>query len=339
MNHETVEKLYDLIDDMAMLLVEHANMKYVDALVAVGANIVSADVLQDVDTEIEIKLFGLGKEVSDMTFQVEEVRKALQLALLKGMKADGIPMDTMTPDSIALIIGHLVAKLNPETSKLKLADFTCGTGNLLTATLNTLKDVPDAVYGVDVDYQLLELAKMMADMQDYEIKFFHQSSTGAMAVPQIDVIIGDLPTEKLAKEADAFSQLAAAGCDYLPYHIVENHLNYLAAGGFGIYVIGNDFFSQKDAAKFHEILTSTAEIGMLLQLPETLFKDATKQKSIFVIRKHQIGQKKAKEALVGHFPSLSNIQDFRIMLTKLEKWITMNEWMRQETSASNVKSK
>jgi len=46
MNHDTIENLYDIVDEMAMLLVEHASIRYLDALCAVSANIMAADVLQ-----------------------------------------------------------------------------------------------------------------------------------------------------------------------------------------------------------------------------------------------------------------------------------------------------
>jgi site-specific DNA-methyltransferase (adenine-specific) len=67
---------------------------------------------------------------------------------------------------------------------------------------------------------------------------------------------------------------------------------------------------------------------MLLQLPESLFKDRSHPKSILVIRKHKEGVSKAQEVLVGHFPDFGKIEEFRTMLTKLEKWITINKWMR-----------
>jgi site-specific DNA-methyltransferase (adenine-specific) len=173
---------------------------------------------------------------------------------------------------------------------------------------------------------MLQLAKMMADMQDYDVQFFHQSSARAMAVPPVDIIIGNLPVDGKVEAADKDSELAQAGCNFLPYLLVENHLNYLASGGYAIYVIGNDFFSQEYAAKFHEILTATAEIGMLLQLPTNLFKDSSQQKSIFVVRKHGEGLSKVQEVLVGNFPDFGNIDEFRAMLTKVEKWVKMNKW-------------
>ena len=330
MRHETIENLYDIVDAMAMLLVEHANLRYLDALCAASDNIMAADVGQDVDTEVEIKLFSLGKQLSEIEFEVEEVRKALQLALLKGMKADHVPLDQITPDSIALIIGHLVSKLVPSLGQRSLADFVCGTGNLLTAVLNTFDEMPATIYGADVDYQMLELAKMMADMQDYHVQFFHQSSVRAMAVSKVDVIIGDLPIEGSVEAADVDSVLAAEGCHYLPYLLVENHLNYLADGGYAIYVIGNDFFSQEYATKFHEVLMRSAEIGILLQLPEVLFKDSSKQKSIFVVRKYGEGVTKVREVLVATIPDFGNGEELRRMLTKLEKWISVNDWARND---------
>jgi len=312
---------------MAMLLVEHANLHYLEALCAASTNIMAADVLQEVDPGVEVKLFRLGRQLSEIEFEAEEVRKALQLALLKGMKADHVSLENMTPDSIALIIGHLLQKLIPSLGRLSLADFTCGTGNLLTAVLGTFAEMPAEIYGVDASYQMLELAKMMADMQDYDVQFFHQSSACGMAVSKVDVIIGDLPTEGNVEVADMHSLLAAEGCSHLPYLLVENHLNYLIEGGYAIYVIGNDFFSHEYAAKFHEVLVKAAEIGMLLQLPESLFKDSSKQKSIFVVRKHRDGCAPVQEVLVANFPDFGKIEEFRTMLTKIEKWITINEWM------------
>lgn len=326
MNHETIEKLYDIVDEMAMLLVEHANLRYLNALSAAGANIVAVDVLQEVDTDIEIKLYNLGKQLNEMEFAVEEVRKALQLALLKGLKADNISMDNMTPDSISLLMGHLLLKLVGDVKDLTLADLTVGTGNLLTAVLNTTESSPAAIYGADVDYNMLELAKMMIDMQDYDAQFFHQSSARALALPQLDVIIGDLPTSGNLAAADVNSEMASAGCNFLPYLLVENHLQYLAPGGFALYVIGNDFFSQEHAAKFHEIVTKQAQICMLLQLPTSLFKDESHQKSILVLRKKVENDPAVPEVLVGSFPDLSNIEEFRTMLTKVDKWVKINLW-------------
>jgi len=305
---------------MAMLLVEHGNLRYLDALIATSANIMAADILQEVDMEIEIKLFALGKELNEMEFNSEEVRKALQLALLKGLKSDNLSLDGMTPDGVAILIGYLVDKLKPAAKELKVADFVVGTGNLLTAVLNTLKETPAAIYGVDSDYKALELAKMMADMQAYEAQFYQQSSTRVMNVPLIDVVIGDLPGGGQGELVNEGSALGAAGCHYLPYLLVENHLNYLSEEGYAIYVIDNDFFSQEHAAKLHEVITKKANIFMLLQLPETMFKGTNEGKSLLVLRK----QKMENEALVAVLPDFNDRKKVQATLTRVEDWIKLN---------------
>ena len=320
MRHQVIEKLYDTIDEMAMLLVEHANLRYLDALVGACANVMAADVLQEVDTETEIKLFGLTKGLNEMAFNSEEVRKALQLSLLKGLKADRLPFGDMTPDGIAVLIGYLVEQFKSDVSHLKIADFVVGTGNLLTATLNGLKTPPASIYGVDVDYKVLELAKMMADMQDYDVQFYQQSSTKSMNVPPVDVVIGDLPSgdgEAFVKED---SELGTAGCHYLPYLLVENHLDYLDEDGYGIFVIKNDFFSQEHAAKLHEVITKKASICMLLQLPESWFKSEEEGKSLLVVRRRSLNN----EALVVSLPDFNNRKKMQSTLTKVEDWIKLN---------------
>ena len=328
MNHEIIEKLYDIIDEMAMILVENANLRYLDALCAVSENIMAMDILQEVETDVEVKLFGMQKQLVEIEFTTLEIRKALQLALLKGMKADHVPLDNITPDSIGMLVGHLVGKFFKDLSTITIADFTCGTGNLLTTVLNGLESTPAGIYGADDDYQMLQLAKMMTDMQEYDAQLFYQSSARTMAVSEVDVIIGNLPTKGDVTAADKDSALAQAGCNFLPYLLVENHLNYLVPSGYAIYIIGNDFFSQEYAAKFHEVLTATADIGILLQLPENLFKDSARQKSVIVVRKHQAGLPKVKELLVGNFPDFANIEGFRTMLTKVDKWVKINEWQK-----------
>jgi len=320
MRHDIIEKLYDTIDEMAMLLVEHANLRYLDGLTAASANIMAADVLQEVDTEIEIKLFALSKELNEMAFNSEEVRKALQLALLKGLKSDNLSLDGMTPDGVAVLMGYLVDKLKPEAKGLKIADFVVGTGNLLTAILNTLKETPEAIYGVDSDYKMLELAKMMVDMQNYEAQFYQQSSTRDMNVPLVDVIVGDLPAKGVEEKAHEGSALGVAGCHDLPYLLVENHLDYLSEDGYAIYVIGNGFFSQEHASLLHEVITKKASICMLLQLPTTLFKGDREGKSLLVLRK----RKMESEALVAVLPDFNNTEKVQTTLTKVEDWIKLN---------------
>ncbi len=55
-----------------------------------------------------------GEEVPKLTDAVskEEIRRGIQLAVLKGMKQHAQPHHQMTPDSIGIFIGHIAGKLD-----------------------------------------------------------------------------------------------------------------------------------------------------------------------------------------------------------------------------------
>ena len=310
-NHSSVsERLFDIIDEMAMLLVSEINMRYLDALIASSQNVLSADVLQEVDVDTEIKLFALTKELNQLEFSVEEVRKALQLALLKGLKADNLSLDEMTPDGVSYIIGFLVKHLINNKRDIKVADFMVGTGNLLTAVLNIVQAENPQIYGVDTNYKRLELAKMLLDMQDYNGQFYNQSSIQDMNIPVLDLILGDFPMiDNSIKSAD-----------YLPYQMIENHLHYLKTGGYAIYIISNNFFSQPTAPQFHQTLSAKGKIRMLLQLPESMFKNNQIGKSILVVGDRSFD----KEALIVALPNFNQQKNMESTLTKIEDWIKLN---------------
>ena len=44
-------------------------------------------------------------------FSKEDIRRGIQLAILKGMQKNAQPHHQMTPDSIGMLIGHIAEKL------------------------------------------------------------------------------------------------------------------------------------------------------------------------------------------------------------------------------------
>jgi len=322
--HDVVENIFDMIDEMSLILAKELQIGYLEAMCDACENIVNAEIMQKVDEHLHVKLFEMCKKISEIEPQSEEVRKALQLAILKGLKSENLSLDTMTPDSIAMIIGYLGEKLILDLEMAAVADLTVGAGNLLTAVLNTFKKMPSSIYGADTDFGLIKIAKAMADMQDYEVQFFNQSSAQPLLMEPVDLIISDLPTSGIAGREDLDLDLVRAGCKYLPYLLIENHLCYLKPGGYAIYVVPNDLFSQSFSKEFHQIVSESAYIQMLLQLPESLFKDASLGKSLFVIRKKKTGLNAPSEALVVQLPPLNDPLKFSNTLTKVDDWIKIN---------------
>jgi len=309
--HDVIEKIFDRVDEMSLILVKALQVSYLDALCSACDNIVNAEVMQEIDEHLKVKVFDLCKQISELEPLAEEVRKALQLAILKGLKSANCSLDVMTPDSIAVIIGYLGEKLILDLENAAVADLSVGTGNLLTAILNTFKQTPASIYGADTDFGLIKIAKAMADMQDYDVQFWNQSSAGALMLEPVDLIVSDLP-------------ISSEDGKYLPYQLIENHLHYLLPGGYAIYIIPNDLFSQPDAKAFHERVTEMAHVQMLLQLPKSMFKEASLGKSLFVLRKKKTGMIAPRDALVVQLPPLNDPLKFQQTLTKVDNWIKMN---------------
>ncbi|MER2090508.1 MAG: class I SAM-dependent methyltransferase, partial [Sporosarcina sp.] len=72
------------------------------------------------------------------TVTKEDIRRGIQLAVLKGMKKNVQPNHQMTPDSIGMLIGHIAGKLAAGEGNITLLDPAAGTGNLLYTVMNTI---------------------------------------------------------------------------------------------------------------------------------------------------------------------------------------------------------
>ena len=79
-----------------------------EALAETGENIFQQSILQNIESELaEKRLKKIYEELSLDKFSKENIRKAFQLAILKGMKESVQPNHQMTPDSIGMLFGYL----------------------------------------------------------------------------------------------------------------------------------------------------------------------------------------------------------------------------------------
>ena len=324
---EVIEQLFDLVDETSMIISSELKISYLHAMCESCQNIMSQEINQSISEASKESLQQQYAILEGLEFTQEEIRKALQLAILKGLKSERLTNAIMTPDSIALILGYLISKFIKNFNEVRMADLTVGTANLLTAILNHLQAEPQEIYGVEVDRDLLKIACTLSDMQEYAVQFYQQSSLKPLFIDPLDLIIGDLPEGQLEKEEVNHLELTLAyqGVNYLPYLLIENHLNYLKPGGYAFYVIPNDLFSQPHSQVFHQLLTSKANIQALLQLPTTLFKQDELGKSLFIIQKNGEQVKQVGEVLVAQLPNFNDPHQFNKMLTRIENWIKLNK--------------
>jgi len=320
---DVIEQLFDIVDETSMALSAELQTGYLHAMVESCQNIIFQEIRQNVDATTKEVLGKHYDALEELEFAQEEVRKALQLAILKGFKSDRVANAAMTPDSIAMMVGYLLAKFMPDLNNSRLADLTVGTGNFLTAVLNQVGQQPVAIYGVEPDQDLLQIAYILSDMQEHGVKFYQQSSLKSLFIDPLDAILCDLPVGQVEEEdlIGTELELSGKGVRYLPYLLLENHLKYLKSGGYGFYIIPNDLFNQDFSKEFHQLLTQGAHVQALLQLPENLFQTKEEGKSIFIIQKKGPDALPVPEILIAQLPNFSDQQKFPQMLSRIESWI------------------
>src|SRR5690606_35281939 len=105
----------------------------------------------------------------------EEIRRGIQLAILKGMKENAQRNHQMTPDSIGMLLGHIASKLVKDYGATSILDPTVGTGNLLYTIMNMM-NVNVTAYAVEIDEVLVRLSAVIAEILEHRVTFLVQDA-------------------------------------------------------------------------------------------------------------------------------------------------------------------
>ncbi|MBE2906151.1 class I SAM-dependent methyltransferase [Anoxybacillus flavithermus] len=322
-----LEKLFTVIDETATWLQEELKCSYLEAVAETGENIFHEDVLQEEVSELlKKRLKKAYQSISLHDWKNEHIRKALQLAMLKGMKEYVQPHHQMTPDAVSVFIGYLVDEFTKTHFSLSLLDPAIGTGNLMTAVLNQLTNKKARSYGADADDLLLKLAYVNANLQQHEIQLFHQDSLKPLFIEPVDVVVCDLPIGYYPDDENAksFRLHAKSGHSYAHYLFIEQSIRYTKEGGYLFFLIPNMLFTSDESKELHALIKEETFIQGLLQLPRSMFKNEAAAKSIFILQKKGTYAKAPKQALLAQLPSFSNKQAMQAMVLKLEQWLKEN---------------
>lgn len=312
-----VNHLFEILDQTAELIEKAEDVTYLEALCLTGENIFKAETVQ---TDLKDRLDPLYDQFFVEGMTSEEVRRAFQLAVLKGMKASAQPQHQMTPDAIALFMGYLVNKLFPSDS-YKLLDQAAGSGNLLTAVINHTEGKASGI-GIEVDDLLIRLAQTNANLQQLTIDLFQQDALRPLLLEPVDAVMADLPVGYYPDEDNAAH--FRLGQDktrlYSPYLMIEQGLKYTKEAGFLMYLIPNDLFEWDETKEFHTLLKDEAVILGLLQLPLSLFKDQRHAKSILMLQKRGEDVETPDEALLAKLPSFQNQNQLADIMQQIDEW-------------------
>lgn len=322
-----VEQLFTLFNETANILQEELSCTYLEALAETGENLFHGSVLQDELSELTVKrLKKQYEEIQLDHFSKEDIRKAYQLVILKGMKESVQANHQMTPDTVGMLMGYLLGKFINKQD-FTLLDPAVGTGNLLTTVLNQHPQKRIESFGVDVDDLLIRLAYVNANLQQHPIQFFNQDSLEPLFIDPADAVISDLPVGYYPNDVRAADyQLAAKeGHSYSHHLFIEQSIRHTKPGGYLFFTIPNGLFESEQAAQLQQYLKDTVYIQGLLQLPLSMFKNKQSAKTIFILQKMEEGVKPPKQVLLANLPSFSNAGEMEKMLRKIDQWYKENK--------------
>ncbi len=301
-----VETFFDYLDRVAVKLNESQRIPYLKGLSEALQYLLEDNTSMRLGNETEESLKEQKKTVSDTSFEKETVRKAIQLALLKGFKHENITNSMVTPDSIGMFMTYLAKKLYPETSAGSILDPLAGTGNLL-ATFHNHYDEESVLIGIDSDALLCRLARNTLDALDAESQIFHQDTLTYKGVP-VDMIVCDFPIESVDRRHI-----------YFPYQVVLHHMQHLRPGGYFLSLVENDFFAQHEKERFKKTLLEEAHLVGLVKLDEGLFENHP-QSILIMKKKVDENEKHPEDFLLVDLPPFRDEQAFPQALQKIEQW-------------------
>lgn len=328
MNVSPTETIFNVFNETAMIIKDELSYSYLEALAETGENLFQEDILQNEISELAKKrLKKKYAEINILSYSSEQIRKAYQLAILKGMKDSVQPNHQMTPDTIGLVMSYLIKKFTEQSLSFSLLDPAVGTGNLLTTILNQIDNKDITAFGVDIDDLLIKLAYIGANLQKQPIQFFNQDSLETLFIESVDTVVSDLPVGFYPNDVGAskYQLKAEKGHSYAHHLFIEQSVKFTKPSGYLFFLVPNGLFESDESPKLHTFLSEHAFIQGVLQLPQSMFKNQQAAKSILILQKKGEEVKAPKQVLLATLPSLSNQRQMGAMIEKIDKWIEENK--------------
>lgn len=312
---EKFEQIFKYVNDYAEKLVETNGLDYLDAL------------LQALDDTLDGKFEWQVEEATN-----EDMRKAIQIAILKGMRKSAQPNHQMTPDTLGLLVAHFVEQCfeqRLQQGPIAVVDPALGTGNLLFTVMNALNGNVEAT-GVEIDDLLIRLAAATGDLIEQPVRLFRQDALEKLLVDPVDAVICDLPVGYYPNEEVAldYELCATEGMSYAHHLFIEQSMNYTKEGGFAFFLIPANLFESEQAKQLHKFIKSHAWIQAVIQLPENLFASKAHEKSILILQKQSKQLKAPREVLLAKVPNMSNREALAMFFEKVRMWREGNDQKR-----------
>lgn len=254
----------------------------------------------------------------------EDVRKAIQIAILKGMRKGSQPNHQMTPDTLGLIVGYFVEQIFADrltAEKIVMLDPAVGTGNLLLTVMNLLDGKIEAT-GVEIDELLIRLAAATADLTEQPVSLYRQDALEDLLVNPVDAIVCDLPVGYYPNEEVAlnYELCPSEGMSFAHHLFIEQSINYTKDGGYLFFLAPSHLFDSEQSKQLHKYIQKHAWIQAIIQLPDTMFANRALEKSVVILQKQAQDFKAPKEVLLAKVPNMQNKQALAMFFEKVKMW-------------------
>jgi len=304
---ENIEKLFGMLNEHAEKIEKEHNITLLEGIL---------DGLEAwLDGEADFSQEGATKE---------DVRKAIQIAVLKGMRKGSQPNHQMTPDTLGLLVGYFVEQLFADrlkTEKISILDPAVGTGNLLLTVMNLLDEKIEAT-GVEVDELLIRIAAATADLTEQPVSLYRQDALQDLLVSPADATVCDLPVGYYPNEDIAldYELCPSEGLSYAHHLFIEQSINYTKDGGYLFFLAPTHLFESEQSKQLHKYIQKHAWIQAIIQLPDTMFANKALEKSIVILQKQGKDFKAPKEVLLAKVPNMQNKQALAMFFEKVKMW-------------------
>ncbi|MFY3792196.1 class I SAM-dependent methyltransferase [Ureibacillus sp. MALMAid1270] len=304
---ENLEKIFSFINEKSEQYEQNSELTYLEGVL---------NTLEDI---LDQKIEWVGKDASK-----EEIRKAVQLAILKGMRKSSQPNHQMTPDSLGLLVGYFVEQFVEEKlnqGPISILDPAVGTGNLLLTVMNMF-DGKTFSTGIEVDETLIRLAADTAELIQQPIMLYHQDALQKMLVDPVDVVVCDLPVGYYPNEDVAldYELCSREGMSYAHHLLIEQSINHSKDGAYLFFLVPANLFESEQAKELHNYLKKHAWIQAVIQLPDGLFANKSLEKSMLILQKQSKDHRAPREVLLAKVPNLSNKQALSAFFEKVQIW-------------------
>lgn len=251
----------------------------------------------------------------------EELRRGIQLAILKGMKQSAQPHHQMTPDSLGMLIGHIAGKLFDGQQSVTALDPAAGTGNLLYTVMNALDGRVSAT-AVEIDDLLVKLSAVTSELLEQPVTFFIQDGLRPLLVDPVDITVSDLPVGYYPDDDNAmdYELMPKEGHAYAHHLFIEQSMKHTKEGGFGIFIVPANLFDSGQSTVLHPYLKNKTAIRAVIQLPDSIFKNASLAKSLLILQKPFPGMKPS-DVLLAKVPDMTNKHAMSLFLQKIDMWV------------------